>query len=146
MDDKQKLLLEVVQRWNPNPNPEYRGFRCANCQKYNLQNEAYHHLLNSGGFLNPVHFCNECEAKFNNSSLEIIGPKFEADRAKFNPPSDEIRKIISRWPKDSQAVKKQIECDYCGNPLQEAYHAWFNMDGTLIELHFDKDCAFKLLI
>jgi type II secretory ATPase GspE/PulE/Tfp pilus assembly ATPase PilB-like protein len=31
--DKEKLL-RIVQSWNINKGPEYRGFRCANCQRY----------------------------------------------------------------------------------------------------------------
>lgn len=138
--DEQKLLLEVVERWNPNPKPEYRGFRCANCQKYNLQDGAWHHLLSSGGFLNPVHFCDECEAKFNASNLQLTSPKTEVDIRNFSQIPENLRQIVSLRPKNSKVVKKQIECDNCGKPLQEAYHVWFNMDETLVEMHFDKDC------
>ena len=144
--DEQKLLLEIVERWNPNPDPEYREFRCANCQQYNLEDGAWHHLLNSGDFLNPVHFCDGCEAKFKNSSLEITGPKTEVDIRNFSQIPENLRQIVSLWPKDSKVVKKQIECDNCGSLLQEGYHTWFNMNGTLIEMHFDKDCGKQLVL
>ena len=138
--NEQKVLLEIVQRWNPNPVPEYRGFRCAYCQKYNLENGAWHHLLSSEGFLNPVHFCDGCEDKFKSSSIVITTPKTGVDKTKFSQIPENLRQIVSNWPKKSDPVKKAITCDVCGKPLQDAYHVWFNMDGTLVEMHFDKDC------
>jgi len=40
---KQHALLRIVQTWNLNPKPEYRGFRCANCQRY--IHRSWHHWL-----------------------------------------------------------------------------------------------------
>jgi len=36
-----QLLLEIVETWQPSEYPEYRGFRCANCQQY--KNQAWYH-------------------------------------------------------------------------------------------------------
>lgn len=41
--DKQELLLKIVKTWSLNQNPEYRGFRCANCQEY-IKKAWYHRL------------------------------------------------------------------------------------------------------
>lgn len=59
-DSEQKLLLKIVETWRPNEIPEYRGFRCANCQQY--VSRAWYHWLNSGDYRLPVHMCDErCE-------------------------------------------------------------------------------------
>lgn len=57
----QKILLQIVKKWKISKKPEYRGFRCANCQKY--IHKAWHYWLNEGGYKIPVHFCNKCKAK-----------------------------------------------------------------------------------
>lgn len=57
----QDKLLKIVKTWKIRWTPEYRGFRCAKCQKY-LQ-KAWHVWLDKGGFKLEVHFCKECGDK-----------------------------------------------------------------------------------
>lgn len=91
--DNQNILLEIVKTWNLNEKPEYRGFRCANCQKY--MDKAWHHWLASGNYITPVHFCNKCEKDFLSSNIKITKPKIEIDRNKFGLKfSEEIKKKL----------------------------------------------------
>ncbi len=57
-----KLLLKTIQRWNIKFNPEYRGFRCANYQKY--IHKAWHIWFSEGGFKCEVHLCKNCYKKY----------------------------------------------------------------------------------
>ena len=57
----QQILLKIVRTWRINFQPEYRGFRCADCQRY--LHKAFHHHLKYGGFDTPAHFCRKCQAK-----------------------------------------------------------------------------------
>jgi hypothetical protein len=59
----EKKLLIIVKSWNINPNPEYRGFRCASCQR--KMHKAWHVWLNSDGYKLEVHFCRKCFADLN---------------------------------------------------------------------------------
>jgi len=51
-------ILKIVKKWKIKWTPEYRGFRCAKCQK--PIRKAWHCCLNKGGFKLEVHFCNKC--------------------------------------------------------------------------------------
>lgn len=55
--NKEKLL-RTVKSWNIKSKPEYRGFRCAHCQKY--MRKAWHIWFNHGGFKCEVHLCKRC--------------------------------------------------------------------------------------
>jgi len=50
--NKEKLL-KTVQSWNIKKEPEYRGFRCANCQKY--IRKTWHIWFDHEGFKCEVH-------------------------------------------------------------------------------------------
>lgn len=102
--DNQKILLKIVKTWNINPNPEYRGFRCANCQKY--MHKAWHHQLNYGGFKTPVHFCNRCERKF--SSKRGIYKIFTCDRCNKNH-----FKMYHVWSKKGKNLVETHFCKSC---------------------------------
>ena len=139
----QEILLGIVKTWNLNERPEYRGFRCANCQNY--MNEAWHHWLTKGGYKSPVHFCNSCETDYESSNIIIKPPTF-FDKNTFGLkfPKDVESKLIEiqkNWNTDADPIYKNFECDDCGTKMLEAYHVWFNMDKILIEEHFCKDCG-----
>lgn len=59
--ETEKKMLNFVKGWKISPYPEYRGFRCAGCQK--KIRKAWHIWLNSDGYKLEVHFCLKC---FNN--------------------------------------------------------------------------------
>ena len=142
----QKILLRIVQTWKLNKKPEYRGFRCANCQKYLYK--AWHHWCIKGGYKTPVHFCNNCESDFKLSNINIIKPKISADRTKFNLKFPErikikLKKITDSWNISTKPVYKTFTCDDCGENMHKAYHLWFKMNRILIEAHFCKKCGDK---
>jgi len=58
--NKEKIL-KIVKSWKINPVPEYRGFRCAKCQRF--MRKAWHVWLNHKGYKLEVHFCKECFKK-----------------------------------------------------------------------------------
>lgn len=153
--DEQKTLLEIVTRWAPKEKPEYRGFRCANCQVY-FTGDAWHHFVQTGDFLCPVHFCDGCEGLFKNSALEFKQSAVNVDHLTFGstysytPEAiEEFNKIIKQLPEEYLEVKKKpFECDLCKMSLeksstgqQEGWHAWWNNNGTLVELHFCRECG-----
>ncbi len=57
----QREILRIVQKWRISWRPEYRGFRCAKCQR--LMRKAWHVWLRDGGYKVEVHFCKECFAR-----------------------------------------------------------------------------------
>ncbi len=59
--NKEKLL-KTVQSWNISLKPEYRNFRCANCQKY--IHKAWHIWFDYKGFKCEIHLCRECFKKY----------------------------------------------------------------------------------
>jgi hypothetical protein len=143
----QKVLLKIVLTWDLNENPEYRGFRCANCQKY--MHKAYYHWLTDGGYKTPVHFCKECERKFVSSNIVVTKPRTVVDRLKFGLKFPEniwqkIRKAVKSWDTKAKPKYKTFTCDDCGRKMHKAYHVWSNMDGTLVETHFCKECANRM--
>lgn len=103
----QKTFLKIVQTWKISYTPEYRGLRCADCQRY--MHKAYHHFLNYGGFKCPVHLCQECEAKFRKdggkgkSEYRI----FTCDRCSINH-----FKMFHVWDKQGSTL---IEAHFCKN-------------------------------
>ena len=159
--DEQKLLLQIVETWSPSEKPEYRGFRCTNCQEY--KNEAWYHWLNSGDYKLPVHMCNDtCEQAFNDETINIDQTKLNhINRTTFgnNHVYSEntvkrFQQIVNSWPDYKVPELKVFTCDDCGKNLdidpqdgtRKGYHAWWKMpDGkTLAELHFHKACGNKL--
>jgi hypothetical protein len=63
--DKEKLL-KTVQSWNINKEPEYRGFRCANCQRY--IRKAWHIWFDYKGFKCEIHLCKKCFKEYKNEA------------------------------------------------------------------------------
>jgi hypothetical protein len=161
MPDKareQDLLLQIVETWRPSEKPEYRGFRCANCQAY--KNEAWYHWLDTNGYRLPVHLCNDtCESAFQNETIQIDSAKRQPiDRKTFGnnyeyskETQNRLAEIIKSWPENAVPELKAFSCDRCGNDLEidlideqrKGYHVWYKMpDGkTLVELHFHKECG-----
>jgi hypothetical protein len=117
---RQKSLLRIVKTWKISRKPEYRGFRCANCQKY--IHKAWHCWLKEGGYQTPVHFCNNCEV---NLKLKIKGT------------------YKTFTPLDSKHLTG-FTCDNCGKKMYKAWHVWTKKDGILSEAHFCKKCGKKL--
>lgn len=163
-EEEQQILLKIVETWRLKEIPEYRGFRCANCQEY--KNEAWYHWLNIGGYKLPIHLCNDqCEPLLKTKSLNIDQDKRSyVDRKKFGnsysfteKAKQRFREIVAAWP-DYRAPKLQtFICDECNQELtletlpnnklqRQGYHVWWKMDDgqTLAELHFHKECADEL--
>jgi len=109
MDAKTKTLLRIVKTWNLNKKPEYRGFRCANCQRHIFK--AWHYELDEGGYKTPVHFCKKCKIK---SKLKNgIYKKFSCDKCgKF------IRKAYHIWKNKRRVLSETHFCKKCGNKLK----------------------------
>ena len=156
-EQEQKTLLKIVETWRPSEQPEYRGFRCANCQEY--KNEAWYHWVNSGGYKLPVHMCKEiCEPAFQSGSIRIDESKRAAvDQENFGnsfrfskKATERFKEIVASWPEYKEPELKTYTCDDCTKELdidtdgiRKGYHVWWKMpDGkTLAELHFHKTCA-----
>jgi hypothetical protein len=158
LKEEQQLLLKIVETWRLSERPEYRGFRCANCQEY--KNEAWYHWVNTGGYKLPIHMCNDkCEPAFRNNTIKVDESKRqEVDREKFgmsykySPEAvKKFREIVASWPEYKEPELKAYTCDGCNMGLnidetdnaRKGYHVWWKMDDgkTLAELHFHKDCA-----
>ena len=138
MDD---LLLRIVLTWRPSERPEYRGFRCANCQRF--MRKAWHHWLDASGYRTPVHFCDACERKLRAGKIEVTKPQTKIDAKKFGKkfPSDTakyLRAASAKWNTKMKPRYKTFECDLCGQKMRKAWHVWFNDRGTLVEAHFCK--------
>lgn len=99
--DEQKILLKIVKTWKITLTPEYRGFRCADCQRY--LHKAFHHQLNYGGFNTPVHFCKNCHKKSN--LADVILRSLTCDNCARN-----MFKAYHIWAKKG---KNMIETHYC---------------------------------
>lgn len=157
-DKEQNILLQIVKTWRLSEKPEYRGFRCANCQQY--KNEAWYHWVNTGGYKLPIHMCNDtCEPAFQNNTIQIDEAKIQkVDRETFGnsyiytPGAvKRFKEIVSSWPEYKEPELKAYTCDQCNKELdidptdevRKGYHVWWKMgDGkTLAELHFHKNCA-----
>jgi len=95
----QKVLLRIVQTWNINHKPEYRGFRCVNCQK--TIRKGWYHWLITAGYKTPVHFCNRCEKKFRLNKIEVKKPIVKVNRSKFIKFPENIKsklqKAVHKW-------------------------------------------------
>ena len=146
MANSQKLLLKIVKTWDLKPEPEYRGFRCANCQKYMAK--AWHHWLFTGGYKTPVHFCNKCENNFRSSKTETKNPEVRVAKGNFqyNIPQaihNQLEKIAFRWNIKADPVYKAFICDNCQRKMGKAYYIWFSIGIILAEAHFCKNCGNK---
>lgn len=109
--DNSKTLLKIVKTWNIKLQPEYRGFRCANCQRY--IHKAWHHYLDYGGYKTPVHFCNKCQkkSKLNKGTLK----SFTCDQCGKN-----MFKAFHIWNKKGQIM---IEAHYCKKCFEKALNS-----------------------
>ena len=81
MNAKTKTLLKIVETWKLNEKPEYRGFRCANCQKY--MHKAYYYWLDTKGYKTPVHFCRQCQKLFESFHIRITKLSHPINRKTF---------------------------------------------------------------
>lgn len=153
MENKtQSTLLCIVKSWDIQSQPEYRGFRCGGCQKF-LEKEAWHYLLHSGGYIFPLHFCDQCHEKIENNKFETPSAVSHANiNSHYSSPAiAAFENIVHSWDFNQKSVKKEFQCDNCGMSLvdhnkAQGYHVWWRReDKTLVELHFDKDCGEKLL-
>jgi DNA replicative helicase MCM subunit Mcm2 (Cdc46/Mcm family) len=146
--NNKKVLLRIVQGWNLNPKPEYRGFRCANCQK--SIRKGWYHWLTTGGYKTPVHFCDECEKKFKLNKIKTEKPAIKVNKSKFIKFPEDIKskfqKSVQKWNIKPKSICKIFACDNCGKNMFKAYHIWFVLKGTLVEVHFCKQCGNKINI
>jgi RNase P subunit RPR2 len=147
MDAKTKTLLRIVKTWNIKEKPEYRGFRCALCQKY--IHKAYYYWLDSSEYLTPVHFCKDCRKKFETGKIQVTKPCLSVNRKTFGLDFEKnfiqkCKNLIKKWNIKSKPIYKTFTCDNCGKNMHKAYHTWLNIDGRLVELHFCKKCGNKL--
>lgn len=143
--NNQKTLLRIVQTWSLNPKPEYRGFRCANCQEY--MKKAWYHWLVKGGYKTLVHFCNQCENAFKLNKIKTVKPVVKVDRSKFLKFPDNVRsklkEAVDGWNTKSKPVYRIFSCDRCGKNMYKAYHIWNIQKGILVEVHFCRKCGDK---
>lgn len=107
--DSQKKLLRIVKTWNREQG--YRGFRCADCQRY--MHKAWHHYLNYGGFKTPVHFCNDCQKKIGipSNTYKI----FTCDKCGRN-----MFKAFHVWSKKGKILEETHFCKECFRILNPA--------------------------
>lgn len=154
--DEQNLLLEIVHSWNISPTPEYRSFRCAVCQEY--KNEAWHHWLRSGGYLVPVHLCNDtCEPAFRSGSLLLASVPPATPPTLTNPYSPKAMgtfdELIEEWNSLAAPVLRAFTCDLCEKELdvdsedskRKGYHVWYKTKSNdYAELHFHRQCFTNL--
>jgi predicted RNA-binding Zn-ribbon protein involved in translation (DUF1610 family) len=144
--NNQKVLLRIIQSWNLNPKPEYRGFRCANCQK--TIRKGWYHLLTTGGYKTPVHFCNRCENKFRLNEIEVKKPIVKVNKSKFikfpGNIKSKLQKAVQKWNIQSKPIYKIFICDNCGKNMLKAYHIWLVLKKNLVEVHFCRQCGGKI--
>lgn len=143
----ENIFLKIVKTWQLKELPEFRGFRCANCQKY--MNKAWYHWLDEGGYKTPVHFCDKCEKEYGCSQIKILNLPVRFNRKKFGfafPPQikSKIINIAGKWDTKAKPVYKMFTCDECQRSMIKAYHVWANLNNTLIETHFCWECGQKL--
>lgn len=160
-DEEQRVLLSIVETWRLSEKPEYRGFRCANCQQY--KNEAWYHWVNTGGYRLPIHMCDDtCEKAFRSHSIIIDESKrLQVNREDFGQTYSytpeaiqKFRQIVGTWPEYKEPVLQAYTCDLCNLELtidaadgqRKGYHVWWKMDDgkTLAELHSHRECAASL--
>lgn len=102
--NSKESLLKIVKRWNIRLTPQYRGFRCADCQRY--LHKAWHHNLDYGGFKTSVHFCNRCQRKYGlNSRIYKIFTCDECGR--------DMLKSYHVWTKRGKNLEETHFCKQC---------------------------------
>ena len=147
MASEQEILFAIVKTWNIKSKPEFRGFRCANCQEY--MQSAWHHWLHSKGFITPIHFCEACEEAFKSGKIEISSKEGSLDR---NNPGffyggrvlEIMQGIVNSWT--FPLVKKPFSCDLCTHDVKDAraWHVWIDLGEKMVEEHFCKSCGKKV--
>jgi len=123
----QKILLRVVQAWKIKEKPEYRGFRCAHCQKY--MHKAWHYWLSEGGYKIPVHFCNKCKVKLKLKNKRDY-KTFTCDNC-----GKKMHKAWHVWTKNDGVLSEAHFCKKCGKKLgvgKEIKGIIYDLDGTII--------------
>lgn len=140
-------LLRVVRTWRPSEKPEYRGFRCANCQR--RMYKAWYHWLDRCGYKAPVHFCAACEKKFRAGKICITTPEVKINRKTFGlefskETERKLREASKKWDTRARPTYRTFTCDECGRRMRKAWHVWFNDRGTLVEAHFCKEDGIKI--
>lgn len=101
--EEQKILLKIVQSWKINPRPEYRGFRCADCQRY--LHKAWHNFLDYGGFKTQIHFCKGCWKKNGKGGKYKA---FQCDKCGRN-----MYKTYHIWKKQGKVLEETHLCKKC---------------------------------
>ena len=122
------VLLQIVRTWKISRKPEYRGFRCANCQKY--IHKSWHRWLRTGSFKTPVHFCNDCEKKIKLLRIKGIYKTFTCDKC-----GQKMRKSWHVWTKKDNVLAEDHFCKKCGEKLgffKIIKGVIYDLDGTLI--------------
>lgn len=156
--DEQALLLQIVKSWNISPTPQYRGFRCAACQEY--KNESWYHWLYEGGFLVPVHLCDDtCHVAFLSGALQLASQPPSQTINLTNPYSPKAigtcEELVEEWNTLAQPVLKAFACDLCEKDLdidpedsqRKGFHVWYlTKNNHKAELHFHKDCWNSLCV
>jgi HAD superfamily hydrolase (TIGR01549 family) len=128
----------MVKTWDINPNPEYRGFRCAKCQKY--IKKAWHCYLKAGGYRTPVHFCNACQKKLvkTTSKEQSVYKTFTCDKC-----GGKMHRAYHIWLTEKGILKEIHLCKECANRffLENKFcGVIYDLDGTLVstqKLHED---------
>ena len=100
----QEKLQNIVKKWETKEKPEYRIYRCANCQT--SIRKASQYLLNNKNFVVTVHLCKKC----NNF---LIFPKIKIKDFKCDACSKSVFKSWHIWSnKNNQKTEKHL-CKNC---------------------------------
>ena len=105
MDSDQEFLIQIVKKWNPNTEPEFRDFRCGMCQKE--VKEARHHVLDSDEYQVTVHLCDECEAS--SGILKGEWKPFWCDKCKT-----QLTRAYHVWNTEGGKLMETHLCKSCG--------------------------------
>ena len=125
---EQKTLLRIVRSWKINKKPEYRGFRCANCQKYIYK--SWHYWLKRGGYQTPVHFCNKCQVQLRALKNKAVYKTFACDNC-----GKKMSKAYHVWNKKNEVLSESHFCKNCGSKLgfgKRIKGIIYDLDGTII--------------
>lgn len=84
--------------------PEFRGFRCAQCQEYITK--SWHHELDSDEFLVPVHLCENCQKSSGIEGGEL--KLFQCDKCGI-----ELTEAWHVWNKEGNRLVETHFCKTC---------------------------------
>lgn len=142
-------LLRIVRSWDIKRIPEYRGFRCAICQRYVYK--AWHYWLLNQYFRTPVHICKVCQnnpkmpegQKSSHTSVQICSNTSWNSWNEHLSGNliDILTSTAKSWRRDQRVVYRQPTCDSCSHTVHKAFHIWFRTGAALNEGHLCTRCS-----